>query len=139
MKLSVKSDYAVRAILELATRAEGGRAHRVEDLATAVGTSANYLVQILLNLKGAGLVQSVRGKQGGYRLSKAPDEISLGAVLRAVEGEVFDAPALSDANCPPALREAWGQLRDGANAAADTIHFGRLAEVHARGQEMYHI
>ena len=70
MKLSVKTDYAARAVLELAAWPREGPVRKVEDLATAVGTSANYLVQILIELKGAGLVDSVRGKQGGYRLAK---------------------------------------------------------------------
>ena len=83
-------------MLELACRVGDGRAHRAEALASIVGTSANYLVQILIELKSAGLVQSVRGKHGGYRLGKEPKEISLGAVLRAVEGEVFETPALED-------------------------------------------
>ena len=62
--------------------------------------SINTQAKILIDLKSAGLVQSVRGKHGGYRLGKKPKEISLGAVLRAVEGEVFETPALEDKDCP---------------------------------------
>ncbi len=139
VKLSVKSDYAARAVLELTACAGDGRARKAEDLAVAVGTSANYLVQILIELKGAGLVRSVRGKRGGYRLGKEPRDISLGAVLRAVEGEVFDTPALGDGGCPPELRDAWSAVRTGTNEAADAVTFDQLLEARGRDREMYYI
>lgn len=139
VKLSVKSDYAARAVLELAWRKGKGRVCRAEELAMAVGTSANYLVQILLELKSAGLVRSVRGKQGGYLLERPVEEISLGDVLRAVDGSVLTSPALEDGQCPPVLRQAWGQLRDASETAADEVTFDRLHEDDARGREMYHI
>ena len=139
MKLSVKSDYAARAVLELAWRESKGRACRAEELAVAVGTSANYLVQILLDLKAAGLVGSIRGKKGGYLLGRPVEEISLGDVLRAVDGSVLTTPALEDGQCPPALQEAWEQLRNASTAAADEATFDRLCEADARGREMYHI
>ena len=72
VKLSAKTDYAARAVLELSAHPVDGPTYKVEDLAVVVGTSPNYLVQILIELKAAGLVSSVRGKQGGYRLAKAP-------------------------------------------------------------------
>ena len=90
VKLSVKTDYAARAVLELAGHPADGPARKVEELATVVGTSANFLVQILIDLKSAGIVASVRGKQGGYRLAKGPADISLGSVWRAVDGAVMD-------------------------------------------------
>ena len=139
VKLSVKSDYAARAVLELAARPGEGRAHKADDLAEVVGTSANYLVQILIELKGAGLVKSVRGKQGGYRLAMAPAEITLGSVMRAVDGEVFDPPALGDGTCSAVLRAAWDNLRGEVNAAADAVTFEELLEARGREQEMYYI
>ena len=139
VKLSVKSDYAARAVLELAWREGKGRACRAEELAAAVGTSANYLVQILLDLKTAGLVNSVRGKQGGYLLGRAAAEISLGDVLRAVDGSVLTPPALEDDQCPPALRQAWDDLREASEETADALTFHRLRETDARRREMYHI
>ena len=135
----MKSDYAARAILELAACVGDGRAHKAEELAATMGTSSNYLVQILIDLKSAGLVQSVRGKHGGYRLGKKPNEISLGAVLRAVEGEVFETPALEDKDCPSELRGAWAAVREGTNTAADAITFDQLLEARGLKQEMYYI
>ena len=86
MKLSVKSDYAARAVLGLARHFHTGRAVRVEQLAAEQGISANYLVQILIELKAQGIARSVRGKEGGYLLSRAPTQITMGDVLRAVHG-----------------------------------------------------
>src|SRR5439155_26126468 len=92
VKLSVKSDYAARAVLGLARHYPTGAALRVEDLAGEQGVPASYLVQILIELKAQGIARSVRGKQGGYLLARAPAEITLGDVLRAVHGQVFDTP-----------------------------------------------
>ena len=83
---------------------------RVEDLAAEQGVPAHYLAQILIELKAQGIAKSVRGKEGGYLLARPPGEITLGDVLRAVQGEVFDTPALSDPDCPAELRRAWKRL-----------------------------
>lgn len=139
VKLTVKSDYATRAVLELARSYESGQARRVEDLAKAAGVSANYLVQILIELKSRGMVRSVRGKEGGYLLDRAPAEISLGDILRCIHGEVFDAPALGNEKCPEELRRAWGRLQDAATKAADDCDFQMLVEQGKDKEEMYYI
>lgn len=139
MKLSVKSDYAARAVLELARRHTSGKAQRVEDLAEAQGIPANYLVQILIELKAQRLVKSVRGKVGGYLLAKTPAEIALGDVLRCVHGEIFDTAALTDSNCPPELRSAWEKLRQSVNATADGITFQNLLDEGEGKEKMYYI
>ena len=139
MKLSVKSDYATRAVLGLARNFPAKAAMRVEDLATEQGVPANYLVQILIELKGQRIARSVRGKEGGYLLGRAPSEISLGDVLRAVHGEVFDTPALSDPNCAPELRRAWQRLKTAVDEAADKIPFQQLIDEGAEKEKMYYI
>ncbi len=139
MKLSVKSDYAARAVLGLARHYPTGAALRVEDLASGQGVPANYLVQILIELKAQGIAKSVRGKEGGYLLARAPAEISLGDVLRAVHGEVFDTPALSDPNCAPELRGAWQRLKDAMDKAAAGITFQQLLDEGADKEKMYYI
>ena len=133
MKLSVKTDYDVRSVLALAAWPREGPARKVEELSETVGTSSNYLVQILIELKGAGLVDSVRGKQGGYRLAKAPEEITLGMVWRASEGTILDVPAIADENCPSGLREAWKRTGDEKytlDAWGDHLGFARMAIKH---------
>ena len=86
MRFSAKADYALRASLELAT---GTDAHvKAEVVARAQSIPLRFLEQILLDLKHAGLVQSQRGADGGYWLAKAPGEISVADVIRAVEGPI---------------------------------------------------
>ncbi|HXU75302.1 MAG TPA: Rrf2 family transcriptional regulator [Methylomirabilota bacterium] len=139
MKLSVKSDYAARAVLGLARHHPGGEAVRVEDLAAEQGVPANYLVQILIELKAQGIARSVRGKDGGYLLARAPAEITLGDVLRSVHGTVFDTPALSDPDCPPELRRAWQKLQAAMETSADSVTFQQMLEESSAKEKMYYI
>ncbi|MSU41081.1 MAG: Rrf2 family transcriptional regulator [Pedosphaera sp.] len=139
MRLPVTCEYAARAMLMLAADAAGERrALKVEVLARAAGTSANCLVHVLLKLKMAGLVQSLRGKQGGYLLARSRSKITLGDVVRAVEGDLVEAPAQSG-DGPPELRAAWARLRAEVNTAADRITLEELLEARSRGREMYYI
>ena len=139
MKLSVKSDYASRAVLGLAIRHPNGRPTRIEALAAAQAIPANYLVQILIDLKAHGIARSVRGKDGGYQLARHPSEISMGDVLRAIHGEVFETPALSDAECPPELKRAWEQVQHATQSAADSITFQQLVDESGDRNKMYYI
>ncbi len=139
MKLSVKSDYAARAVLSLARHYGEEKAMKVDELAKANGVPANYLVQILIDLKSRNIVRSVRGKDGGYLLARPPGEITLGEVLRTVHGPLFDTSALTDAQCPSELREAWKKLQDTVDQAADSINFQNLAEQSSAKQRMYYI
>jgi Rrf2 family transcriptional regulator, cysteine metabolism repressor len=139
VKLSVKSDYAARAVLGLARHYPTGGALRVEDLASEQGIPGNYLVQILIELKAQGIVRSLRGKEGGYLLAKPPTDITLGDVLRAVHGTVFDSPALSDSACPPELRRAWHRLQTTLDAAANAMTFQKLLEEGSEKEKMYYI
>ncbi len=139
LKLSVKSDYAARAVLWLAQRYDEKSARTVEEMASDEGIPPNYLVQILIELKSAQIVRSLRGKEGGYMLARPPAEISFGDVLRCIHGEIFDSPALSDQRNPPELRQAWKRLRDNLNATADAINFQTLAQAAGDKEKMYYI
>jgi len=139
VKLPVKCDYAARAVIGLARHFHTGEAMKVEALAGENGVPANYLVQILIELKARDLVKSRRGREGGYLLARPPSKITLGDVLRAVHGEVFDSPALTDGQCPPELRAAWKKLQQSVNAAADAITFQQLLDEGAEKREMYYI
>jgi Rrf2 family protein len=139
VKLSVKSDYAARAVMSLARHYQDRAALKVEELAQENGIPANYLVQILIELKSHNLVRSVRGKEGGYLLARVPSEVTLGDVIRCVHGRVFDAPALTDAQCPPELRKAWHKLQDALDATADTLTFQKLLDESSDKQKMYYI
>lgn len=139
VKLSVKSDYAARAVLGLARLGASGNAVRVEALAEAQNIPPNYLVQILIELKSTQIVKSQRGKEGGYLLARPPAEITLGDVIRCVHGQVFDSTALSDAHCPPELKAAWAELQAALDGAADKITFQKLLEDAAHKDKMYYI
>ena len=129
----------MRAVLELARGHASGAVQRAEDIAGRHGLPPNYLVQILLELKTRGLVRSVRGKEGGYKLAKPPAEITFGDVLRAMNGAVFDTPALSDGQCPPELQGAWSHLKTAAERAADAVNFQQLIEAGAEKERMFYI
>ena len=87
MAVSTRGDYASRALLSLALNDEG-LPTSVRDIATRTGLPQPYLEQILLALKGAGLVKSKRGAGGGYVLAKSAEEITIGAIVRAVDGPI---------------------------------------------------
>lgn len=89
MKVSTRGDYASRALLSLALHDDPtGGPTSVRDLAERTGLPQPYLEQILLALKGAGLVRSKRGVGGGYVLARPPEEITLGQIVSAVDGPI---------------------------------------------------
>jgi Rrf2 family protein len=139
VKLSVKSDYASRAVLGLARHFPDATALRVEQLAAEQHVPAKYLVQILLELKSEGIVRSQRGKEGGYFLARSPMEISLGDVIRAVDGRVFEAPAIESPDCPPELRRAWQAVQRATEHAVDAITFQQLLDEDRATEKMYYI
>jgi Rrf2 family cysteine metabolism transcriptional repressor len=139
VKLSVKSDYAARAVLWLSQHHHEGAARTVEEMASAQGIPANYLVQILIELKSAQIVKSQRGKEGGYMLARPPAKISFGDVLRCIHGEIFDSTGLNNAQSPPEIRQAWEQLSQAVNKTADAITFQQLLDSSPEKGKMYYI
>jgi Rrf2 family transcriptional regulator, cysteine metabolism repressor len=139
VKLSVKSDYATRAVLALARHYPERAALRMEDVADAQRVPPKYLPQILIELKSRGIVRSVRGMAGGYLLARPPAEITLGDVLRAAQGPLLDTPALTDSHCPPELRRAWRKLQQALEDAAAAITFQQLLEESVEKEKMYYI
>ena len=89
MKLSLKVEYACQVLAQLGYTFESPELPHIEDLAQAESVPSNYLVQILNDLRTAGLIVSKRGKQGGYALARPPREITLYDIMKAVEGEVL--------------------------------------------------
>ena len=85
MKLSTKGRYGLRAMIDLAQYSEQ-EAVSISSIAQRQNISESYLEQLVAKLKKSGLVMSTRGAQGGYRLARPADEISVGDVLRALEG-----------------------------------------------------
>lgn len=85
MRISAKADYAVRAAVELAAT-PGERPVKAERIATAQEIPLNFLENILGELRHAGIVRSHRGAEGGFRLARAPDQVTIADIIRAVEG-----------------------------------------------------
>ncbi|MDQ3542780.1 MAG: Rrf2 family transcriptional regulator [Actinomycetota bacterium] len=88
MRVSTRGDYACRALLSLALHGDDSGPTSVRDIAERTGLPQPYLEQILLALKGAGLVRSKRGVGGGYVLARDPEDIRLSEVVSAVEGPI---------------------------------------------------
>lgn len=88
MRVSTRGDYACRALLSLALHAEDIGPQSVRDIAARTGLPQPYLEQILLALKGAGLVRSKRGVGGGYVLAREPESITLAQIVSAVDGPI---------------------------------------------------
>lgn len=125
MKLSAKAEYACLALLALASVGPDDPPLRIREIAEAQSIPERYLVQILLQLKGAGLVASTRGSAGGYRLTKPPDSITLSDVLEAIDGPTADRPPSGPA--AHALAAVWRDVRAAEKAVLDRTTLARLA------------
>ena len=142
MKISAKTEYACIAMLELAERYGSGEPIRIRSIADEHGVPARFLVQILLQLKGAGFVASTRGASGGYQLVKPPDEISLGEVMSVIEGadEPITSSASPDSRSAKVLQVTWQEVADVERQALLSITFADLVDRSRRTTEnMYYI
>lgn len=88
MRVSTRGDYASRALLSLALHEQTDQPTSVRDIAERTGLPQPYLEQILLTLKGAGIVTSKRGVGGGYLLAREPETLTLGEIVSAVDGPI---------------------------------------------------
>ena len=147
MRITAKSEYATRALLDLVVQGMENGHVQVRDIAERQNVPEKYLVQILLVLKNAGLVESRRGADGGYRLAKAPEQITLGEVVRAVEGPLMPLRCFTDAdeaNAEWDLRQnscsVWAGIRQQIADVLDSRTFADLAaEFTSEPTHMYYI
>ncbi|MDX6485038.1 MAG: hypothetical protein QOF43_191 [Gaiellaceae bacterium] len=129
MRTTAKADYAVRAAVELA--AAGGLV-TAEQIAQAQGIPANFLENILRDLRRAGIVDSRRGQQGGYVLARPAEEISIADVIRAVEGPLANVrghspDALEYPGSAEKLRDVWVALRAGVRSVLERVSLADVA------------
>jgi Rrf2 family protein len=115
MRISAKAEYACVAMLELAANYADNQPVRIKAIADAQGIPQRFLVQILLQLKTAGLAASVRGASGGYQLARPPESITLAAVINAIDDRTL-APrsALPEANRSPVVQtllRVWREIQ----------------------------
>lgn len=133
MKISTKGRYAVRLLLDIAMNDEVEPV-RLKDTAERQDISMKYLEQIISILVRAGYVKSIRGPQGGYRLTKEPQDYTIGMILRQVEGSLAPVSCLDDdvntcerqAECV-SLR-IWKELNDAINGVVDKYTLKDLIE-----------
>src|SRR5437660_8220177 len=113
MIVSAKTEYACIAVLELAARHASGEPVRIRDIADAHGIPARFLVQILLQLKAAGLVESVRGAAGGYMLMRPPSRISVAAIVHTIDRPEprRDPVASARSSAVQAVRAVWKDVQ----------------------------
>jgi Rrf2 family protein len=138
MKLSKRGEYGLKALIDLASQAEPTAVTQIKDIAARQRIPVKFLEQILLTLKNAGLLRSRAGVGGGYYLAKAPAEITLGQVVRTLDGPLAPIPCVSqmayercvcDDESTCGLRLAMLDVR---NAIADILDQTTLADVSTR-------
>ena len=141
MKLSTRARYGLKALIDLGLHS-ANEAISLQSIAERQDISTSYLEQLMAMLKKAGLVKSSRGAYGGYQLGKPADEISVGEVLRVLEG------SLEAAACPGIENEGtchgshvcvaklvWKRINDSITSAVDTLMLGQLIEESRRVHE----
>ncbi len=126
MRISAESEYACRALLELALNWPGRKLTQVSAIAKRQDIPIKYLEQILIQLKSARLVESVRGRQGGYRLAKAPREINLGDVMRKIKGPLLQL-ADTAAQKRSVFTAIWKEVEGSIVKVLDKINFEDIA------------
>lgn len=149
MRLSTKGRYGVKAMFELAlSYGEGPVA--LNSIAEKQNISIHYLEQLFASLRKAELVKSIRGAQGGYLLARKPQDITIGDIIRTLEGPLAlsDCIIEEDGNeCEKAeycvTRTVWEKIRDSINDAIDSITLQDMIEdhkkIHNKDSYMYYI
>ncbi len=144
MQFSAKAEYACLAMLELAIRHGDPRPVRLVDMTDAHGIPQRFLVQILLQLKGAGLVTSTRGAAGGYHLGRSPEDISLADILDVIDRAEPSAngnrpTGRTDGSASPmalALRDVWCAIQ---KSRQEILRKTSLAALAQAGQGLQYV
>jgi Rrf2 family protein len=142
MIVSAKTEYACIAVLELAARQEGGEPVRIRDIAETHGVPSRFLVQILLQLKAAGLVRSIRGAAGGYVLAREAGDITLLDVMTVVDRQVGQAPksAARSTATTRALQRTWKTVASQERVSLSGVTFDDLVKsLKGAPEGMYYI
>jgi Rrf2 family protein len=142
VKVSAKTEYACIAMLELAASYPSGEPVRIRTIAEEHGVPSRFLVQILLQLKGAGLVTSTRGAAGGYQLARPPEEISLGEVMNVTEGpdEEVTNNATAGSVVGKVLERAWREVAEVQKQMLGRLTFDELVDrARHQAENMYYI
>jgi len=130
MRLSTRGRYGTRLMVDLAQHYANGPVPLVE-IAKRQDLSAKYLEQLIILLKGAGLIRSVRGRRGGYMLARKPDEISVGEIVETLEGKLSVVDCVSEPelcyrviDCP--TRHIWVGMTDMLKKQLFSLSLGNI-------------
>lgn len=142
MRISAKAEYACLAVLELALRASQTEPIRAAEIAEANQIPLRFLIQILLQLKGAGHVMSVRGAAGGYRLVGNPEQLNLWEIIQVIDGSSDHSPD-RDRDRPigwKVLRKVWETVNFRERELLQQFSFAQLVkEANQPQTNMYYI
>ena len=132
MRLSTRSRYGTRMMIELAEHYEDGPV-QIGEIAARQGISVKYLEQLIIPLKKAGYVKSVRGRKGGHMLAKPPDEINVGEIVALLEGginlsECVDKPEICDRSATCLTRGIWETATDAMSRELNAITLSDMIE-----------
>jgi len=138
MKLSTRGRYGIHAMYELAAN-YGGSPVSIKSVAEKQNIPEAYLEQLIAILRKDELVVSIRGAQGGYRLSRPPEEVTVGDVLRSLEGglkliDCLEEEETCGKSCACPSRIVWKKLSDGLNSIVDSITLRDMIEEYSRTQ-----
>ena len=132
MKLSTRTRYGTRALLDLA-RHQGDKPVQLKEIARRQNISLHYLEHIITPLVGAGIVRSIRGAHGGLLISKKPDQVKLGEVVGLLEGTITPVDCVMDPECCNrsdfcVTRDIWSEMKDAIDKTLDSITLQDLIE-----------
>jgi Rrf2 family protein len=135
MRISTKGRYSLEALLYLAMLPEGEYAS-TRSIAESIDVSKGYLEQLFIPLREAGIIKGIRGPQGGYFPGKTPDKITVGDILRTVEGSLEPVDCLGSRFCP--IKDTclsvhtWGELYKEISTCVDSISLKDLVEAYEK-------
>jgi Rrf2 family transcriptional regulator, cysteine metabolism repressor len=131
LKISTKGRYGLTIMMELAVKFGEGPTS-LKSIAEKNGLSEHYLEQLIAPLRNAGLVKSIRGAYGGYVLSKSPEEVTAGAIIRLLEGPI--SPVDFTEEDDPAKRDLWIRIRDAIASVLDSTTLAHLIAFQDEGK-----
>ncbi len=136
MKISTKGRYGLRAMVEFAVLGETEKCVSLKTISDSLEISDGYLEQLVASLKKSGLIKGIRGAQGGYVLSRDPSEITVGDILRALEGDLSPSACANNSGDWPckgpcevcSTKGVWEKIFQSVNDVVDTITLKTLAD-----------
>lgn len=136
LKISTKGQYGLTVMMDLADNYGKGPIS-LKSIAKRHNLSEHYLEQLVAPLRNAGLINSVRGAYGGYKLNKAPEQITAGDIIRVLEGPISPVEFTEEED--PARRQLWLRLRDSINEVLDGTTLLDLITFEGDGNNDYYM